>query len=209
MPKHIITSDLQAIFDGLDHEVTLVTLKWQTFKGLFSVSQDQCDMLGRVANSFFRVCEMSFIDDTIISLARVTGPAKSVGKDNLCLEQLLLNFDKLAHPGFANEIQELVTMAQSSTDLIQQYRNRRVGHIDLQTFLQTHPQPLPQITVGQIDHALDDVQKVLNAFSEYFFGPTIYYDKIIHTGGADVLVSYLNRGEQGFNEDFERRLLGN
>jgi hypothetical protein len=206
MAKKQITSELQAIFDGLDHEVTVATLKWRTAKGLFAVSQKQCELLDRTANAFFQVCQVTFRDETFLSLSRLTDPLRTSGHDNLCLDRLSTHLEKSAHPQFASKLEELISNAKDACNPVRLYRMRKLAHADLATVLSFHPEPLPEITLGQVDRALAGVQNVLNSFSEYIFDSSILYEHLMQTGGPDVLVRYLERGERGFEEDFKRKL---
>jgi len=143
-----------------------VTFIWKNAKSLFAVNQEQSDLLGRTANAFFQVCQATFFDGIILNLSRLTDPLHSMGKDNLCLERLLLGIDKKTHPDIAKILYDKIETAKECCRTVRSHRMRKLAHLDLRTALNSHPEPLPKVTIGDIDRAVKSVQDVVRSFSQ-------------------------------------------
>jgi hypothetical protein len=197
---------LRRIYDSLVQEVIIVTLKWVTAKDLFGHSKERSELLDRTAGHFFQVCQSTFRDDIFIALTRLTGPMKSRGKDNLCLNRLLKHLGKQSHPKLAKDLENKIVDASRLCEPFFDHRNRKLAHLDFGLAIDPTSVPLPTITVGQVNAAVKAVQDIVNGFGAYFLDTTTLFDEVIQSKGVKSLVYYLQRGERAAEDEKEAKL---
>ena len=77
-------------FHALWQEVAWLYTKWGEYVALFGTKPSRIDLMNRTAPLFFRVVQDSIWEETILHIARLTDPPKSMGKENLSIQQLPL-----------------------------------------------------------------------------------------------------------------------
>ena len=106
---------------------------YDTTQALFSSGTDITDLLQRCAAHFFADLNHILIEYWVLVVARITDPAKTMGRENVTAKLILEMLDKLGL---------LTAEIQSESDGLHRYRailndarNRVVSHADKETFL--------------------------------------------------------------------------
>ncbi len=90
---------------------------------------------------------------------------------------------------------------------VRRYRNKRVGHNDLNTTIKPHDNPLPGIGRKHIDRIVQLAEQILNLVYQRFVDVELFF-KPAYIGGADALIFWLKVAKE--HEATKRNaLLGN
>jgi len=188
-----LPEDIREIFMWLCQDVASLQNKWSFYLELFS-SQENTALLSDLAQSSFHIIEESLRDDLTMAIYRMSDPSQSRGKDNrrkdnLSLETLALRC------GAIDSVTDLLEDFKKACKPVRQYRNKRVGHNDLNTTIKPHDNPLPGIGRSQIDRILELASKILNIVYQNFVDGELFFASI-QIGGADALMYWLKMAKE-------------
>jgi hypothetical protein len=201
-----ISNDARGIYEQLYSQVSLLTFNWLTYKKLFSVDQEQIDLLDRTGRSFFQAYHDTLLNDVLLSLSRITDNPKSAKGARISLRRLLLHLDLNVDPVFTSKFKTLIEQAEQDCVPVRQHRNKQVAHLSLDTVVNSRLNPLPDLNVKQIDDALGKVQKALILYSLTVLDESHLFEPIQAVRDATSLLFFLQRGLKCIDEDHEGQL---
>jgi hypothetical protein len=171
-PKTGFPDSVKEIFDALRPEVTFLHANWSAFQQLYG-TQESVDALNAVAPGAFSLIGLIFRREFISATCRITDQ-KAFGsgpkaKENLTLKQLLHSIKESgAEQAFVDEL----TLKEAAIDRhcqpFRERRNRIIGHLDLRTALDEHPQQLPKVDSKQIATFLAMLAELMNIVLGYY-----------------------------------------
>jgi hypothetical protein len=184
--------DLGELFDALSHELTLLHWRWNQYRILFvephendPAHQARIALLNYTASFFFYILQGAFFEATLLGIARLVGPPRSVGKDTLTLRRLPPFLTGQVQVDISALIGQADEMAQFAVD----WRHRHLAHRGLDLALGKSALPLSSATAQQVDGALSALAKVLNAVERHYFpGTHTAYDWVVAPGDAEGLL---------------------
>jgi len=180
-----LPENIREIFMWLCQDVASIQYKWSFYLELFS-SQENTALLSDLAQSSFNIIEESLRADLTMAICRLSDPPQSEGKkDNLSLLTLTQQCGRI------DNVTELLRDFRDTCKPVRQYRNKRVGHNDLNTTIKPHDNPLPEIGRGQIDRIVQLASKILNAISQHYASDLELSFKPFAIGGANDLIYWL------------------
>jgi|AntAceMinimDraft_16_1070373.scaffolds.fasta_scaffold07655_2 hypothetical protein len=188
-----LPDEIQDIFIDLCQDIAILHGKWKLYVDLFSKSEN-IEILNDLAPSSFHLIEKSIADDLIISICRLSDPLESFGHTNLSLLTLI---DRMNH---VHGIKKGKRDFENKCKPVRKYRNKRVGHNDLNFALKPHDTPLPKIPRKTFDEILKIAANIMNLISghyseaEFDFQPAQIDD-------ADSLISWLKKGRDAFRDE--------
>jgi hypothetical protein len=189
-----IPSDIHEIYAALFQEVCHLHRKWGVFRHLYVSGQDVVDLINDAGGDFFRIAQTLLAHDIVLTIARLTDPKQSVGRENLCLEQLIHSIDESQYGPLRQNIEQIYSQLKPSFVFAKTYRNKLLAHYDLATKLAHLPEP-PIPTTTDIEAGLQGIRDVMNAVPQYFTGLDIatvnYYDLVTRPGGENRLIARL------------------
>ena len=104
-------------------------LTYKQYRMLFGTNKERVDLLNRHGGSFFFNVERQFWNSCLLSLCRMTDPAKQGKKENLTLFSLEEHIeDKM----LSSEVASLVLQAKKASEFARERRNKRIGHSDFE-----------------------------------------------------------------------------
>ena len=184
-----LPEDIREIFMWLCQDVASLQNKWSFYLGLFS-SQENAALLSDLARSSFQIIEESLRDDMTMAISRLSDPPRSKkGKDNLSLKTLVQQC------GRADSVLELLMDFIGACEPVRKYRNKRVGHNDLNTTIKPRDNPLPGVGRGQIDRVLQLASAILNTIYQRFVDGELIFAPI-QIGDADTLIYWLKMAKE-------------
>lgn len=193
--------DLGLLFDALWNEVAWLYAKWNEYVELFGTKPSRIDLVNRVAPLFFRVVQDTLWEDTLLHIARLTDPPKSMGKHNLTIERL---DDMVTDDQAKTNITKLIKVAKEKADFCRDWRNRHIAHRDFHLAMDEGAEPLKSASRAKVKEALEAISAVLNAISVHYTGSTIGFDSMPSPGGAVSMLYVLDDGLQAEKEKQER-----
>ncbi|MBZ5642529.1 MAG: hypothetical protein LAO19_07210 [Acidobacteriia bacterium] len=184
--------ELGQVFHATSNELTWIHWRWSQFCTLFGQDESLMHVLNEAAPFFFRIIHDVLFEDTMLAIARITGPPATFSKANLAITkfpELIVRSDLKAR------ISELVIAAQGSATFARDWRNRHLAHRDLDlAVLNPKVQPLATVTRNHVDNALSALRDVLNFVEESYCKEHTAYSHCSVPGDARELLYIINSG---------------
>ena len=92
--------------------------------------------------------QRTLFNDVVLDLTRLTGPPRSVGKDNLTLRRIA---EHVSDPELHLEIARLGQAAFDACECLRDRRNRQLAHDDLSLALSRPTEPVRGISRADIE----------------------------------------------------------
>ena len=192
--------ELGELFYALDNEVTWLHLQWRQFRVLYGDKESRIDLLNEAAPHFFRVVQDVLFDDTLLSIARLTGSVESVGRPNLSIRRL----PRLVEPDRRGPLEQLVESAIEAAAFANDWRNRRLAHRDLALAIDAPATPLAPASRQGVENALRALRSVLNYVHEVFRNSITAYEHSHVIGDAEELLYVIRDGLRHRKDQLER-----
>lgn len=147
------------VFEPLRNETTFLHANLEVVKELFG-KQESIQILHEVAPGAFTLIRHAFRHEIIMALSRITDP-KTTGKgknakENLTIKQLIhVIAQNCTDTAFITRLEGLEKDIETACAPFRDLRNRSIGHLDLKTILQLHPDPLPFVDLKLIENTLN------------------------------------------------------
>src|SRR5947207_2629252 len=84
----VLGQKLGEVYNALWQEAVWLHFEWQQYEKLFAQSQETVAVLNELAGAFFWTTQQVFFEHALLSISRLTGPVKSMGRDNLTIRLL-------------------------------------------------------------------------------------------------------------------------
>lgn len=179
-----LPEDIREIFMWLCQDLASLQNKWSFYLELFS-SEENTAILSDLARSSFQIIEETLRNDMVMAICRLSDPPQTRRmKNNLSLRYL-------AKRCICNsEVDKLLKDFFDSCKPIRQYKNKRLGHNDLNTTIKPHDNPLPGIGKSQIDRIVNIAGKILNIIYQNYVESELFFHPL-QIGGAKDLIYWL------------------
>ncbi|MGY3587156.1 hypothetical protein ACVIGB_003785 [Bradyrhizobium sp. USDA 4341] len=188
-------------FSALWQELAVLHLYWAEYKELFGTKPSRIDLMNQAAPAFFHMLQEELWDNRLMHLARITDSPKSVGKDNLTIRNLPSLIDDAT---LKAKVTALVDTALDATTFCRDWRNRRIGHLDLALATGAPATPLAEASRKQVNDALKAIADVMNALDAHYFDSETGYDRPVRINGALDFLFILNDGIKARDERDKR-----
>jgi hypothetical protein len=192
--------ELGAIYQALCNDVSWLHFKWKQYRILFAESPERIDLLNGVAGAFFFIIQEVLHDDVLIHIARLIDRKSYRKNDNLSLSQLA-SAVRVHAPQISVEIYSQVKQAEDKARFVEDWRNHRLNHTDLNLALGQRATALPGIAREQIEGFLRALRDVLNKIESHFWQRSIGLEHIYADRDAEYLVHYLKRAVEAKKKD--------
>jgi len=193
---------LGAVYHALWHQVALLHLRWNSYRGLFAASPQTIALLNSAAPAFFFDTERIMWEDVLLHLCRLTDPPQ-VGRqkrETLTLKRLPPLVEDLA---IRAEVQRFVDAADQRTQFARDWRNRRLAHTELPPLFGEIQRPLAIASREHVENALAAFRDVMNLVSRsYGQGIVGYEHSIGPLGGVENLLARLRDGVESRRQRF-------
>jgi hypothetical protein len=196
-----VGQELGELFHSISSELTWIHWRWKQYRTLFGEKQSRIDLLNEAAPFFFHIVHNVLFEDTLLAIARLVGPPKSLNKPNLTVERFP---PLLADVTLRNEICALVQKAKISAEFAVDWRNRRLAHRDLDLILSRSQLPLTPATREQVEVTLSALRDVLGRIEMECCNAATVYDSPA-PGDAEALLYVIRDGLLRDRDRRERR----
>ncbi|MCG3115994.1 MAG: hypothetical protein LLH30_09975 [Candidatus Manganitrophus sp. SA1] len=201
----VMGEDLGSLYHALWNELAWLYSKWGEYVELFGTKPSRIELLNRAAGHFFRIVQDSLWEDSLLHIARLTDPIRSVGKENLTIRKLP---DLISEEKLKEHLSELIRAAVDKSDFCRDWRNRYIAHKDLGLALSTGAEPLKPASRAKVKEVLSSISDVLNALSAHYMASTTMFEGLEGSSGAVSLLYLLDDGLRAADERNERRKTG-
>lgn len=194
--------ELARIYRGLWEEVAQLHIDWNQFKALYGRDPEHLALMNRGAPHFFGIVQRRLLDWILLSIARVTDPARAGrdGPENLSLALLV---ERIPDDAFRTTLGSALIAAGAAAQFARRHRHKRLAHADRQIRLRESASPLPASTVPQIEGALAAMASLMNQVQAHYEGnsQTAYPQSIEALGDVDAILQRLRESERHRSED--------
>ncbi len=104
-------------------------------------------------------------ENLLLRVARLTDPVQSAGYHNLTFQQIPAFFTD--QPEKHRELGDHVRAAVHAAEFARDWRNRRIGHRDLEHALDGQAKPLGKASLQRVDTALAAIHRILYTITSY------------------------------------------
>lgn len=187
------------IFEELNQHIYLLHANWLIFKQLYATDEKRVELLNEFAPIFFRYCQDSFIDNILLSIARLIDPKKSAGKDTLSLDQLISKVNPKTYDDLRNNIDKQYSKLKSVCKPVKNARNQRLAHNDLSVALKLNPTPLTimdEELKNLIDNILLSFRNLMTTIWNYFNPDIELGYEIIMPNDGETIISALEKAKE-------------
>ena len=184
--------DLGPLYHALYNEVVWIHAKWNQYCYLYARSEERRQLLKDTAPFFFRVVRDALVNDVFLHLARLTDPPRVGRSKNLTLLRLP---EAVTDCELRQQVHDHVEKVKEYTRMVRNWRNKKLAHKDLFLALKDpRVEPLPDITMENVEKALVSVRQILNLLSSKYTGGVTAFERFVTSYDAAALVSYLSLG---------------
>jgi hypothetical protein len=182
-----VPENIRTVVMWLCQDVASLQSKWDFYQKLFNVEQNT-ELLSELAQWSFNIIEESLRNDMTMAICRLSDPSKSFKKENLSLAYLVENCPEIAG------LDTMLIEFQNSCEPVSKYRNKQVGHNDLNTVIKPRENPLPGINKEQITKIVKLASNLLNCVFMNFTNAELYF-YTVSRDDADTLIFWLKAGK--------------
>jgi hypothetical protein len=180
--------ELGTQYSALWQEVAVLYVNWGEYVELFGTKSERINLLNQAAGHFFRMVQNELWETTLLHIARLTDPSKSLGRDensNLTIQNLAELTDDT---NTKQKVAKLVKTAVKQAHFCRDWRNRHIAHRDLKLALEQSAVPLAAASRKQVNEALKAIADAMNALEEHYCQSETRFDLgSIHHGAVSLL----------------------
>lgn len=154
-------------------------------------SRKRLDLLNLVANQFFYQLQFIWIDDVIMTVARLLDPSKS--QPNLTLRHLAYQVSLAGDTALNGTLLRQLAVLDHLGKPFIRHRHKRIAHADLEHRLASSGSVHPALPAELVDRMLAEIATFMNLLSHYYEHGDILYSFIVSTRGADWLTFQLRK----------------
>ena len=163
-PNRASTPEFQRVLHLLKNEWAHAEWTLQEFRDLFSAGE-RLAVLNGVAGPLMALLQDVLWENLLLQVARLTDPVQTAGHKNLTFQQIPAFFTD--QPEKHRELGEQVQAAVDAAAFARDWRNRRIGHRDLEHSLDRQARPLEKASLQSVDAALATIHRTLATIARY------------------------------------------
>ncbi|MCY3965603.1 MAG: hypothetical protein OXG83_11240 [Acidobacteria bacterium] len=163
-PNRASTPEFESVLALLKNEWAHAEWTLQEFRGLFS-DGERLAVLNGVAGPLMVLVQDVLWENLLLRVARLTDPVQTAGHHNLTFQQIPAFFTD--QPEKHRELGDHVRAAVHAAEFARDWRNRRIGHRDLEHSLDGQAKPLGKASLQRVDAALAAIHRILCTITSY------------------------------------------
>jgi len=183
------------LFDSLRGEAIDLHLRWKLYRHLYAGPKEDVVLLNRSAPSLFAILQSLLFDDCVLRICRITDPNSRGGYEYLSVYQLAESIRSASAENLVRDLEPALEQLEAACSKMRTLRNARIAHADLKQALQIAPEPLPGISIGDVNTALRLLEKLLNVVEAMLRRSRTFYGDVLLPVDDDVdrLLSLLRK----------------
>ena len=179
------------VYCYLAGEILRTRAKWIYYRQLFMESERRVALLNKAAGNFFAEVQSILAFDLIISLTRLTDPARSRHQENLTVALLIERLHAAGAPELVDRLHSKHRALQQQLLPLRTRRSKEVAHYDVAAILTPTASPLPGLTLGEIRQGIEGVESILGDVHEHYTGGSFLWDALQTERDAESLLVQL------------------
>jgi AbiU2 len=151
------------LFDSLRAEAIDLHLRWKLYRHLYAGPKEDIVALSSTAPSIFAILQSLLFEDCVLRICRITDPNSRGSYEYISVFQLAESLRKAAVPNLDLDLQPVLRDLEAACSKMRTLRNVRIAHSDLKQALQIAADPMPGVSVEDVNSALGLFSKLLNS----------------------------------------------
>lgn len=157
--------NLKEILTKIENEIRNISTRFELVLNLFGTDEN-LEIINKTATNVFLCFHNALIESVIIGLNRLTDPAEDrLGNLNLSLERLR-NSCNDSEGTLSKELKELEDAIRQEVQKLAPFRNKRLGHNDLETHLRDLHKVIPNSAINQALILMEQFVNVIHSNHE-------------------------------------------
>lgn len=183
------------VYGYLAGEILRTRAKWIYYRQLFMDSERRVKKLSDAGNDFFGELQNILINDLILSLSRLTDPARIGQHENLTVALFIERLREESESALAEKLESKFAELSTSVESLRAHRKKRVAHHDLSAVTRPADNPLPPLTLRDMRVAIEVIEAFLSIAHNHFTNGAFLWDELRPMGDANALMVRLCMAE--------------
>ena len=197
--RRILGNDFGYVYFHARNEWIDIWLTWNQYESLFGHGSERVDLMNKAGASFFYMVQRHFFEAVLLAVCRLSDNVKVAGKKTLTV---LLFRDFMDTDERRIKLDELLEMVNETTKFARDWRNRKIGHNDLD-LKNGASEPLKKATRESVRCAIHALYEVLAYISSNFM-KTELIDKVITGFNNEMaMLDRLYLGAMSYDKELE------
>ncbi len=177
------------IYESIRKDLIRLHGNWLMFKQLFTVNDENFEIMNKTAPGFFRLYQDMSVDNAVVVLSRIIDNPK-----HQTLPRLVKLIEKgVDHNLFEDIERDLDELNIKCADIVD-HRHKRIAHkATLKEEAEEGAKRLPPLTRKMIEGAMSDIARLMNKILGCYEDVEQYYEPFF-TGDSKTLLFYLKKG---------------
>ncbi len=186
------SSELESVLQAVHNQLIEHSLRWKIFCQLFDSGPENIELLNKSGSNVFGLFQRLVLDDTILSIGRLTDPEKTSKFENAGIKNLVAKAKAHLSTAAMNNVEVLVAKLEDQVGKAKAHRDKALAHMDLDHA--SDKSVLPPLTYDELENAMKTLREIASQVASEACQRTIPYDAIIPFGsGGDYLLKILKR----------------
>ena len=199
-----IPEKIRGEFDSASTDLQWAYGRWILHGQLFRHSERRIDFLNEVASTCFYMLEVTLFDDVILSISRLTDPAKSGENARLSLVSIQALLDKNGKRSLAEECKLHLDSLIKNCKPIRNMRDSTIAHTNRDMALGLSKTRHSSVTQALVTSSLDSIGEYFNLIQRHYDeSETGYRDFILSSDGEQLMATL--RGGVRYEELLQSR----
>ena len=165
---NILSKSTRELYVSIRSEIIGIHYRFVILKKFYT-TQDIVISLNNTAPMFFAMIRNDLLDYLTVSINRLLDPP-SIGKfRNASLKQLINCLDRSKYSQLVIDLKALFDQTKADSSRIEYWRKKWSGHRDFDVL--TGAEPIPKISLPELDIVISDLYKFKNKFEGAFYDP--------------------------------------
>lgn len=174
-----MSSSVERALNFIEVELITIQRRYDILKELFGTEKEYVNLLNETAPFFFYLVQTGFLENTILSIARLMDPPKQGNFNNMSLEKFIDILKEETSDEKQTSISEetliielnliLNCYVKYTTEILNSYRNKKIAHND-HDVLEKTAEIVDKITFQHLELALTSLRDFVNAVNIHYKG---------------------------------------
>lgn len=173
------------LYSSLREETIDLHFRWKLYRHLYAGSNEDLFLLNSCAPSIFGILQSLLFGDCVLRICRITDPNSRGKYENLSVFRLAESISNISAEHLECDLPQLLKDMDTACSKMRDLRNRKIAHTDLKQALQIAAEPLPEISIEDINATLRLLSKFLNNVAAPLRQPHTYYSDVLVPKGDD------------------------
>lgn len=161
----MIEEKINQIEETLHREFSLIKLYWKVYKNVYSVDEEQIELLNSFDPNFFGIVQRIYLDQIILMILKLNEKSHKVKNANMTLKQYYSKAkdkkDKIDKET-SEYIESLFKKISKRTTKMVIRRNKIIAHLDYKYSISISKRNEASYTINQIEETLENMEDILN-----------------------------------------------